>query len=103
MDVRIGGRAPANGVEERIDAVWIVELPDFREACLLKNPSTRLQLPNDLQLLAESVFIDGRQRQQVLPSGSRKAGTGDVRDDPLASAHIDQLALLGSFANVNGS
>lgn len=60
----------------------------------------RLQLPDDLQLLAEGVVLDGGEGHEVLRGAGRlertrrqRAGL-DLGDDVTPLPHIDQLALL---------
>ena len=52
------------------------------------------QLPDDLQLLAERVFIDRNETHQSLACSREqvlKSGGANILDDPLPPAHLDQL------------
>ena len=61
-------------------------------------PRPRLDLPDDLELFAEAVVLDGRQRDEVLWLNEhrveriwRKARALDVGHDPLSAPDLDEL------------
>ena len=65
LDVRHvggGGGPPADGVEEGVEPVGRVEAGRLGQGDLLDDPGPRLELPDDLELFAEAVVLDGRQR-----------------------------------------
>ena len=76
--------------------------PHLRQASLLEDLGAGFELPDHLQFLAQRVVVDRSQREQVLFLRSGKARTDDSRDDPLASTHLDQLALFGRLASTHG-
>ena len=68
--VRIGGRPPPHGIQKRFQPFGIVETRDGRQARPFDYMCTWLHLPNHIDLLAEAVFINGRERQTVLGAQS---------------------------------
>ena len=71
LHVGIGGRAPADGIEEGIDAAGFVEFADLRETGLLEDAGAGFQFPDDLELLAERVLVD---RREPSPSAVHAVG-----------------------------
>ena len=78
-----------------------VEAGRLGQGDLLVDPGPRLQLPDDLDFLAEAVVLDGRQRDEGLAAAEavqpafRQGAGGDLVDDPVAGPDADELALLG--------
>ena len=101
-DIRQGRRSPADGIEEGVELVGRVEPGRVGQGDLLDEPGTGLQLPDDLDLLTESVVFDGCQGDKGLrvgddlqTAGRQRAGDNLV-DDPVPGSNADQLPLLGS-------
>ena len=61
-----GDRAPANGVEEGIEPARLVEALRLGKRLLADDAGARLELPDDPQLLAEPVVLDGEELDEVL-------------------------------------
>ena len=61
-----GGRAPAHGVEEGIESSGRIEAGRSRQRRPLADLRAGLQLPDDLQFLAQGIVLDRRQRDQML-------------------------------------
>ena len=61
-----GDRAPAHGVEEGVEAARLVEAGGFGQGRLLEHAGAGLELPDDLELLAERVVLDGGEGDEVL-------------------------------------
>jgi hypothetical protein len=99
-DVRRGGGPPADRIEEGVQLVGRVEAGGLGEGDVLVDPGARLQLPDDPDLLAEPVVLDGRQRHEGLPGAEgvqaarRQGARGDLVDYPVAGPDADELALL---------
>ena len=75
LDVLVVGRRggpPAHGVQEGVELLGLVEAGRLGEGDLLDDPGARLDLPDDLQLFAQAVVLDGGERQEVLRPGDRQ-------------------------------
>ncbi len=66
LHVCVGGSAPSDGVQEGIDSTRFIELTDLRQSGLLEDAGARFQLPNHLELFAQRILVDRRDRHQVL-------------------------------------
>ncbi len=77
-----------------LDAMYL-EISNFKGS--LYDVSAWLYLPDDLDLLAEAVFVYRRQRNEVLRRGmSVFSGRSlRIRDHPLSTANFYQLARFG--------
>src|SRR5262249_3303187 len=102
MDVGGAGGAPADGVEEGVEAAGWVEPGRLGQSDLLVNAGGDLQFPDDLQLLPEAVVLHRRQgdeafrgRDTAAQGGGRQGAACHVGDDPAALPDIDELPLLG--------
>jgi hypothetical protein len=76
----------------------MIETLGFRQFHLLDGASTRLDFPDDLQLLTESVILDRGETDQVLGilSESRPGETATYVGDNVAPLPYDRkLSLLG--------
>ncbi len=88
-----GDRAPAHGVEKGIQPLGRVEAGRLRQLDLLADLGARLQLPDDLQALAQRVILDGGEGDQVLGAvsagqrGGRQRAGQDVGDDVAPLPH----------------
>lgn len=105
LDVlHVGGRCrpPADGVQKGVEPLGSVEAGRFGQGDFLNDLGPRLDLPDDLDLLAQAVILDRGERQQVM---RRAAGQLHGRerqetrlhhvDYPRARPHLYKLALLG--------
>ena len=97
-----GSCSPADRIQECVKSVGRIESGRLGQGDLLDDQRPRLDLPDDLQLLAECVILDGQERDQVLRPGrdrSQRSGRQcaglDVADHPAAGADADQLARFG--------
>ena len=109
LHVGRGGGPPADGIEEGVEPVGRVEAGRLGEGDLLDDLGPRLDLPDDLELLAEAVVLDGEQRDEVLgPAGDRLQRRGrqrarlDLVDHPAAGPDADELALLRQRSDCTG-
>jgi hypothetical protein len=57
--IGIGGGAPTDGIEECFERVRVVLPGNGGQACALDDLCARFDLPDDLQFLAETIFVDG--------------------------------------------
>ena len=105
LDVfEVGGRSgpPTDGVKKSVESVRGIEVSRRRQRHLFDDLGSRLDLPDDLNLLTKPVVLHRRERQQVLwtrkvgpKSRRRKRARLHVIDDPLTRSHLNELALLG--------
>jgi hypothetical protein len=64
--IRRGRRPPADGIEEGVELVGRIETGGIGQSDLLDEAGTRLQLPDNLDFLAESVILNRRQGDERL-------------------------------------
>ena len=96
VSVDIRGDAPADGIQERLKLFVLVVAVDLGESGLFKNTRTWFDLPDDRDLLAPRILLDGFKGYEIL------AAIGivgwlvrvNVRNQPLAAANLNQLARL---------
>ena len=98
--VGAGDRAPAHGIEERVERRGVVDVlgADRRQLGALDDLRPGLDLPDDLELLARRVVLDRDQGHEVLdlPAVERRLRIAlHLGDDPLAAADAGELAGLG--------
>ena len=103
------GRAPAHGVEERIQPVGGIEAGRLRQGDILDDGRARLQFPNHLEFFAEGVVFDRGKRDQVLAVAverlQRRGGKralGDLAHDVLPLPNRDQLPLFRRIRRNDG-
>ncbi len=111
LDVlHVGGGCgtPADGIEKGVEPVGFVEAAGLGQVDFLQLPGSRLQLPENLEFLAEGVILDRRKRDEVLPRGRArfqrrrsKRTRFDAIDDPMAGSDTDQLPLFGGRNQAN--
>jgi len=103
--VGAGQRAPAHGVEEGVQAPWLVERlgVEAGQRSLLDDARARLEFPDHPGLLARPVVVNAGEGDEVLGpvrTGAQRVGrqraAADVGDDPRAVTHAHELARLGS-------
>src|SRR5262249_49073897 len=101
-DVCRGGRAPAHRVEKGIQLVRRIEASGVGQGDFFDQRGSWLNLPDDLELFAQAIVLDGGERQEVLWGFQTALETirgqetgGDVGHDPVAGTHADQLPLVG--------
>ena len=92
-------RAPADGVEKRVQLGRVIQAArgDDRELGALADLGPRLDLPDDLKLLAGRVILDGDQRDEMLNRAAVERGlrvASDIRNDPHPAADVGDLAGL---------
>ena len=97
-----GNRTPAHRIHKGVEAARSVEAGGLRQRGALNHLGTRLDLPDDLQLLADGVILDGGEGHAVLRGGvvdpkgiGWEGALAHLGDDVAALAHLDQLAVLG--------
>ena len=75
----------------------VVSAGDRRKPGSFDDVRARLDFPDDFDLLAEAVFVDRRQRNEMLRSGVSVTGGRSlhVGDYPLPAPHLDELTRLG--------
>ena len=92
-------RAPADRVQEGVELGRIVEAVsgDHRELCALDDGRAGLDLPDDVELLARRVVLDGDQRDEMLHAAAverRLRVAHDIADNPHPPADPGELARL---------
>jgi hypothetical protein len=92
-------RTPADRVKERFEMRRLIESPRVGQSHLFDGPSARLQLPDDLQILAESVVLDRSQADEVLwleggGEGRHQSAAPHICDDVAPLANDSELTLL---------
>lgn len=101
--VGVRGSPPANGVQKRLEAFARVPSVDGRKAGRFEDPSTGLEFPDHRQGFVQRILVEGCERNKVLRMRdicSARGGGLHLRNDPLSSADLDELARLrGSDAH----
>ena len=90
--VGVGGRTPTHSIQEGLEGVRVVLARDRRQAGAFDDLRARLDLPDDLEFLAEPILVDGREGHESFVLVSYwQHGRFDISNNPLTPANFDKL------------
>lgn len=95
-------RTPSHSVKKRIEALRGIEGVDIRQGRLIRDLGCGLELPHDVELVAEFIVDRCEVDEVVCRSARCRSCALDACDRPLAAPDADELALLGNGRKRHG-
>src|SRR5690606_28132115 len=88
--ISIGSGTPAHGIEKGFQRIGIVLPGDGGQTSAFDDMRARLDFPDHLEFFAESILIDGGQRDGMLVHATQ-LGSVHLSHYPLPASNFDEL------------